>query len=102
MTSPLLCGNGTVVRGLGWDMNSPFSSPKGRLFSEASFGHTGYSGSSIWIDPKQDLFVILLTTRLNYQDIRSSINCAATSPPLPWRSSANPRPGNCSRHSPTS
>jgi CubicO group peptidase (beta-lactamase class C family) len=70
MTSPLLCGNGTVVRGLGWDMNSPFSSPKGRLFSEASFGHTGYSGSSIWIDPKQDLFVILLTTRLNYQDIR--------------------------------
>jgi CubicO group peptidase (beta-lactamase class C family) len=70
MTSPLLCGNGTVVRGLGWDMNSPFSAPKGRLFSEASFGHTGYSGSSIWIDPKQDLFVILLTTRLNYQDIR--------------------------------
>lgn len=70
MTSPLLCGNGTVVRGLGWDMNSPFSSPKGRLFSEASFGHTGYSGSSIWIDPKQDLFVILLTTRLNYQNIR--------------------------------
>ena len=70
MTSPLLCGNGTVVRGLGWDMNSPFSAPKGRLFSEASFGHTGYSGSSIWIDPKQDLFVILLTSRLNYQDIR--------------------------------
>jgi CubicO group peptidase (beta-lactamase class C family) len=71
MTSPLSCGSGTVVRGLGWDMNSPFSSPKGKLFSDASFGHTGYSGSSIWIDPKQDLFVILLTTRLNYQDIRS-------------------------------
>ncbi|MDR3581616.1 MAG: serine hydrolase [Oryzomonas sp.] len=71
MTSPLSCGSGTVVRGLGWDMNSPFSAPKGRLFSEASFGHTGYSGSSIWIDPKQDLFVILLTTRLNYQDVRS-------------------------------
>jgi CubicO group peptidase (beta-lactamase class C family) len=69
MTSPLLCGNGSVVRGLGWDMNSPFSAPKGRLFSEASFGHTGYSGSSIWIDPKQDLFVILLTNRLNYQDV---------------------------------
>ena len=70
MTSPLLCGNGTVVRGLGWDMRSPFSAPRGRLFSEASFGHTGYSGSSIWIDPKQDLFVIVLTTRLNYRDIR--------------------------------
>ena len=70
MTSPLSCRNGTVLRGLGWDMNSPFSSPKGRLFSEASFGHTGYSGSSIWIDPKQDLFVVLLTNRLNYRDIR--------------------------------
>jgi hypothetical protein len=40
------------------------------LFSEASFGHTGYSGSSIWIDPKQDLFVIFLTNRINYRDIR--------------------------------
>ena len=70
MTSPLSCGNGTVVRGLGWDMNSPFSSPKGKLFSGTSFGHTGYSGSSIWIDPQQDLFVILLTTRLDYRNIR--------------------------------
>lgn len=70
MTSPFSCRNGTVVRGLGWDMNSPFSAPKGRYFSEASFGHSGYSGSSIWIDPKQDLFVVVLTNRLNYRDIR--------------------------------
>ncbi|HXE95567.1 MAG TPA: hypothetical protein VN642_04135, partial [Dongiaceae bacterium] len=34
------------------------------------FGHTGYSGSSIWMDPKQDLFVVLLTNRLNYRDTR--------------------------------
>jgi CubicO group peptidase (beta-lactamase class C family) len=70
MTSPISCRNGTVLRGLGWDINSPFSAPKGRLFSETSFGHSGYSGSSIWIDPKQDLFVILLTNRLNYRNIR--------------------------------
>lgn len=70
MTTPLSCRNGEVLRGLGWDVNSPYSSPKGRLFSEVSFGHTGYSGSSIWIDPKQDLFVILLTNRLNYRNIR--------------------------------
>jgi len=70
MTSPISCRNGTVLRGLGWDMNSPFSAPKGRLFSDASFGHSGYSGSSIWIDPKQDLFVILLTNRLDYRNIR--------------------------------
>jgi CubicO group peptidase (beta-lactamase class C family) len=70
MTSPFSCRNDSVVRGLGWDMNSPFSAPKGKLFSEASFGHSGYSGSSIWIDPKQDLFVVVLTNRLNYRDIR--------------------------------
>lgn len=70
MTSPRCYSNGAVVRGLGWDMASPFSAPKGSLFSDASFGHTGYSGSSIWIDPQQDLFVILLTNRLNYRDTR--------------------------------
>jgi CubicO group peptidase (beta-lactamase class C family) len=68
MTAPYFYSNGRVIRGLGWDMDSPFSAPKGSLFSEASFGHTGYSGSSIWIDPKNDLFVILLTNRLNYHD----------------------------------
>lgn len=71
MTSPKFFHKGAVVRGLGWDMDSPFSAPKGNYFSEASFGHTGYSGSSIWIDPKQDLFVILLTIRLDYRDVKS-------------------------------
>ncbi|MBJ6723385.1 beta-lactamase family protein [Geomonas sp. Red875] len=70
MTSPYLADGGAVVRGLGWDMESPFSAPKGRFFSAASFGHTGYSGSSIWIDPQQDLFVVLLTNRLNYRQTR--------------------------------
>jgi len=70
MTSPISCGNGTVLRGLGWDVKSPYSAPKGRLFSECSFGHTGYSGSSIWIDPKQDLFVVVLTNRLEYRNTR--------------------------------
>jgi CubicO group peptidase (beta-lactamase class C family) len=70
MTTPYLCNGGSVKRGLGWDMESPFSAPKGSYFSEASFGHTGYSGSSIWIDPQQDLFVILLTRRLDYHDVR--------------------------------
>jgi CubicO group peptidase (beta-lactamase class C family) len=71
MTSPYLSNNGAVKRGLGWDMDSPFSAPKGSFFSEVSFGHTGYSGSSIWIDPRQDLFVILLTNRVNYRDTRN-------------------------------
>lgn len=70
MTAPYFYSNGNVVRGLGWDIVSPYSSPRGSFFSEMSFGHTGYSGSSIWIDPQQDLFVILLTVRYNYRDTR--------------------------------
>ena len=70
MTSPYFYSNGKVIRGLGWDINSPFSSPRGNYFSDMSFGHTGYSGSSIWIDPEQDLYVILLTVRLDYTHVR--------------------------------
>ena len=70
MTSPYFFNNGRVIRGLGWDINSPFSSPRGNYFSDMSFGHTGYSGSSIWIDPEQDLYVILLTVRLDYTNVR--------------------------------
>lgn len=70
MTAPYFYSNGKVVRGLGWDIYSPYSAPKGDSFSEMSFGHTGYSGSSVWIDSQRDLFVILLTTRLDYRDIR--------------------------------
>ena len=71
MISPYFYSNGRVIRGLGWDINSPFSSPRGNYFSDISFGHTGYSGSSIWIDPEQDLYVILLTVRLDYTNIRN-------------------------------
>ncbi|HEY6838974.1 MAG TPA: serine hydrolase, partial [Geobacteraceae bacterium] len=69
MTAPYFSRGGKVVRGLGWDIASPFSSPTGSGFSEVSFGHTGYSGTSIWIDPEADLFVILLTCRLEYKKV---------------------------------
>jgi CubicO group peptidase (beta-lactamase class C family) len=70
MVAPYFSRGGKVVRGLGWDMDSPFSAPKGNGFSEVSFGHTGYSGSSIWIDPSKNLYVILLTSRLNYKNTK--------------------------------
>jgi CubicO group peptidase (beta-lactamase class C family) len=70
MTAPYFSRGGRVVRGLGWDIDSPFSSPKGSGFSEMSFGHTGYSGSSVWIDPARDTFVVLLTARLDYKKTR--------------------------------
>lgn len=85
MTAPYFFSDGRIVRGLGWDIYSPFSSPRGRYFSEMSFGHTGYSGSSIWIDPENDLYVILLTVRLDYRDahhyrmLRSDISTLAAS-----------------------
>jgi CubicO group peptidase (beta-lactamase class C family) len=69
MTAPYFSRGGKVVRGLGWDIASPYSSPRGNGFSEISFGHTGYSGSSIWIDPENDLFVVLLTARLEYRHV---------------------------------
>jgi CubicO group peptidase (beta-lactamase class C family) len=70
MTAPYFSRGGNVIRGLGWDISSPFSSPKGNGFSEISFGHTGYSGSSIWLDPSEDIFVVLLTARHDYRKIK--------------------------------
>jgi CubicO group peptidase (beta-lactamase class C family) len=51
-------------RALGWDTPSPQSSA-GRFFSPRSFGHTGFTGTSIWADPEKELFVVLLTNRVN-------------------------------------
>ena len=52
------------TRGLGWDTKSPDHSSAGDLFSMKSYGHTGYTGTSVWTDPTRNLFVILLTNRV--------------------------------------
>lgn len=52
-------------RALGWDTKSPTGSSAGGLFSPNSFGHTGFTGTSIWADPERNLFVILLTNRVH-------------------------------------
>ncbi|MGH8031527.1 MAG: glycoside hydrolase family 3 N-terminal domain-containing protein [Luteimonas sp.] len=52
-------------RALGWDTRSPSGSSAGSLFSDDAFGHTGFTGTSIWIDPQRELFVILLTNRVH-------------------------------------
>ena len=62
------------TRALGWDTKSPEGySSAGDLFSVSSFGHTGYTGTSMWIDPTQDLFVILLTNRVYPDDTDEQI-----------------------------
>lgn len=50
-------------RGLGWDIASPYSSPRGNLFEIGSYGHTGWTGTSIWIDPFSETFIIFLSNR---------------------------------------
>ncbi len=53
-------------RGLGWILNSPARSSCGDFFSRSSYGHTGFTGTSIWFDPDVDLQVILLTNRVHF------------------------------------
>ena len=55
------------LRGLGWDVETHFSSNRGDLFPLGSVGHTGWTGTSIWLDPATDTFVVLLTNR-NHPD----------------------------------
>ncbi len=51
-------------RGLGWDIKSAAGSSAGSLFSDRSYGHTGFTGTSVWTDPEKDLFVVFLTNRV--------------------------------------
>ncbi|MFH0734491.1 MAG: serine hydrolase [bacterium] len=55
-------------RALGWDTNTFFNTSAGPLFSASTFGHTGYTGTSVWIDPVRKYFVVLLTNRVYPDD----------------------------------
>ena len=65
MTSPQNPPDSMVVRGLGWDLDSPFASNRGELFEVGSFGHTGFTGATMWIDPVTGTYVIILTNRVH-------------------------------------
>ncbi len=54
-----------TLRGLGWDIDSPFSGNRGELFPIGSYGHTGFTGTSLWIDPSSRTFVILLANSVH-------------------------------------
>ena len=54
-----------ILRGLGWDIDSPYSGNRGELFPIGSFGHTGFTGTSIWIDPSTKSYVILLANSVH-------------------------------------
>jgi len=65
MTSPQNPWNQLALRGLGWDIDSPFSSSRGELFPIGSYGHTGFTGTSVWIDPVSKTYVIFLSNRVH-------------------------------------
>lgn len=63
LSTPYLLGED--VRGLAWDMRTAYSRLRGTRLSAHAFGHGGYTGTSLWIDPDQDLFVIFLSNRVH-------------------------------------
>ena len=65
MTSPASPAGDPNVRGLGWDIDSAYSSNRGDLLPIGSFGHTGFTGTSIWIDPLTREFVVFLSNRVH-------------------------------------
>ena len=66
MTSPQTPAGMTSIRGLGWDIDTSYSSNRGDLFPVGtSYGHTGFTGTSLWIDPGSNSYVIFLSSRLH-------------------------------------
>ncbi|MGC1371220.1 MAG: serine hydrolase [Candidatus Sulfotelmatobacter sp.] len=73
MTSPEQPPSAPVLRGFGWDIDSPFSSNRGDLLPVGSYGHTGFTGTSMWIDPTTQTYIILLTNAVHPRGQGSAI-----------------------------
>jgi len=65
MTTPQQPPTAQVLRGFGWDIDSPFSSNRGDLLPVGGFGHTGFTGTSMWVDPTTRTYIILLTNSVH-------------------------------------
>jgi uncharacterized protein YbbC (DUF1343 family)/CubicO group peptidase (beta-lactamase class C family) len=65
MTSPQQPPSALAVRGFGWDIDSPLSSNRGELLPVGSYGHTGFTGTSLWIDPATRTYIILLSNAVH-------------------------------------
>ncbi|TMQ53490.1 MAG: beta-lactamase family protein [Candidatus Eisenbacteria bacterium] len=70
-----------VRRGFGFDIESPYSAPRGTIFSGDSYGHSGFTGVSMWIDPRNDAYFVLLTNSVHageHKDLKAFRSEAAT------------------------
>jgi uncharacterized protein YbbC (DUF1343 family)/CubicO group peptidase (beta-lactamase class C family) len=65
MTTPQTPPWSPTVRGLGWDIDSIYSAPRGELFPVGTFGHTGFTGTAVWLDPASQTFIILLANSVH-------------------------------------
>jgi uncharacterized protein YbbC (DUF1343 family)/CubicO group peptidase (beta-lactamase class C family) len=65
MTRPSTPAGMKDIRGLGWDIDSTYSSNRGDLFPAGSYGHTGFTGTSLWLDPQSKSYVIFLANRVH-------------------------------------
>ena len=65
---------GHDVRGFGWDIDTAYSRPRGTVFPIGSFGHTGYTGTTLWMDPGSDTYVVLLSNAVHPRDRRGPIS----------------------------
>jgi uncharacterized protein YbbC (DUF1343 family)/CubicO group peptidase (beta-lactamase class C family) len=65
MTRPEQPPSAPVLRGFGWDIDSPYSSNRGDLLPVGGYGHTGFTGTSMWIDPTTQTYIILLTNAVH-------------------------------------
>ena len=72
MITPSTPPNERNVRGLGWDIDSSFASNRGELLPIGSFGHTGWTGTSVWMDPATRMFVVFLSNR-NHPDGKGDV-----------------------------
>jgi uncharacterized protein YbbC (DUF1343 family)/CubicO group peptidase (beta-lactamase class C family) len=92
MTRPEQPPSAPVLRGFGWDIDSPFSSNRGDLLPVGGYGHTGFTGTSTWIDPTTQTYIILLTNavhprgKANAIALRSKV-ATAVAAALPLRAS---------------
>ena len=69
MTAPQQPVNGTVLRGFGWDIDSPFSTNRGELLPVGGYGHTGFTGTSLWIDSTTKTYIVLLTNAVHMNTV---------------------------------
>ncbi len=74
MTTPQQPPNSQVLRGFGWDIDSPLSTNRGELLPVGSFGHTGFTGTSLWIDPTTRTYIILLTNAVHPRGMGTAVS----------------------------